>query len=181
MGSEKLDQWLEQYWQGELSHVEEMQFRSELKINKASLTGELKSLAEWFEANENLKQELSLDDGFDDLILDKTVRKSQSVGNWSWWKIAASILIIVSLGYMAWLLPQQNPNPKHVAEITNSQDDPEKAFEETKATLLLMANMMNSGKDHLNSLQLFQVAQDKVQNSLKQDKSKNKEDIKSNI
>ncbi len=69
MASEQLKQWLEQYWQGELNHVEEMQFRSELKINKASLTGELKSLAEWFEANENVKQEISLGDDFDEMVL----------------------------------------------------------------------------------------------------------------
>ncbi len=103
------------------------------------------------------------------------------MGKWSWWKIAASVLIIISLGYMAWLLPQQNSKPKNLAEITNTQEDPEKAFEETKATLLLMANMMNNGKEHLNSLQLFQVAQDKIQNSLNKEKSKQKEDIKNKI
>lgn len=181
MASEQLKQWLEQYWQGELNHVEEMQFRSELKINKASLTGELKALAEWFEANENVKQEISLGDDFDEMVLNSTVRKNTSMGKWSWWKIAASVLIIISLGYMAWLLPQQNSKPKNLAEITNTQEDPEKAFEETKATLLLMANMMNNGKEHLNSLQLFQVAQDKIQNSLNKEKSKQKEDIKNKI
>ena len=181
MASEQLEQWLEKYWQGELSHVEEMQFRSELKVKKAYLKGELKSLADWFEANENAKQEIKLSDDFDEIVLNKTARKNTVVASWSWWKIAASVLIIISLGYMAWLLPQQNARPKNVAEITNTQDNPEKAFEETKATLLLMANMMNNGKEHLNSLQLFQVAQDKIQNSLKQEKSKQKEDIKNNI
>lgn len=181
MASEQLKQWLEKYWEGNLTHVEEMQFKTELKINKASLSDELKSLAEWFEANENIKQQISLGDDFDVEVLNKTVHKKSSGTVWSWWKIAASILIIISLGYMAWLLPQQNNESKNFGEISNTQDNPEKAFEETKATLLLVSNMMNSGKDHLNSLQLFQVAQDKIQNSLKQERQKKKEDTKNNI
>jgi hypothetical protein len=181
MASEQLEQWLEKYWQGELTLVEEMQFRTALKINKASLKGELRSLSEWFEANENARQQISLGDDFDEMVLNKTTRKSNLGLGWSWWKIAASVLIIISLGYMAWLLPQQNNESKIVTEINNTQETPEKAFEETKATLLLMANMMNSGKEHLNSLQLFQVAQDKIQNSLKKEKSKKEKNIENNI
>ncbi|MBK6266011.1 hypothetical protein JKA74_13290 [Marivirga sp. S37H4] len=171
MASEQLEQWLEKYWQGELSHVEEMQFRSELKVNKDSLSGELKSIAEWFETTENVKQELSLDDDFDAEITSKIHGSKFLTNQWSWWKVAASVLIIISLGYLAWLMPQQQ-DQSTLTEINNTQENPEKAFEETKATLLLMANMMNSGKDHLNSLQLFQVAQEKVQNSLKKEESK---------
>lgn len=181
MASEKLNQWLEKYWQGELSHVEEMQFRSELKINKDSLNGELQSLAEWFEATEGLKHELSLDDDFDAEVLQKIQAPKSGESKWSWWKIAASVLVVITLAYMGWLLPQSKLiNSDQLVEIENTQENPEKAFEETKATLQLMANMMNSGKDHLNSLQLFQVAQDKIQTSLKQEKKK-KEDTQKNI
>ncbi|GAA5038080.1 hypothetical protein GCM10011506_35370 [Marivirga lumbricoides] len=181
MASEKLNQWLEKYWQGELSHVEEMQFRSELKINRESLSGELQSLAEWFEATESVKHELSLEDDFDAEVLQKIRSTKSGENKWSWWKIAASVLVVITLAYMGWLLPQSKlSDTNQLVEMENTQENPEKAFEETKATLQLMANMMNSGKDHLNSLQLFQVAQDKIQTSFKQEKKK-KEDTQKNI
>ncbi len=178
MASEKLKQWLEKYWQGELSHGEEMQFRSELKATKETLSGELKEISEWFESTEDFKNQLQLDDDFDDAILNTIKQKTSFANQWSWWKIAASILIIISLGYMAWMVPQQDTD-HGLTEIKNTQENPEKAFEETKATLQLMANMMNSGKDHLHSLQLFQVAQEKVQNTLKKGETKKENSEKS--
>jgi hypothetical protein len=165
----KLEQWLEKYWQGELNQVEEMEFKSELKANKQNLSGELKQMAEWFESHEKTKQNLVLDDDFDKDIMKKIHQKSQPKESWNWMKIAASILVVFALGFFTWWMPHQQEQ-KQLAQ------QEEKAYKEAKATLELMASMMNHGKKHLSSLEMINTAQEKVKNTFQPDrKEKRKE------
>ena len=168
MALEKLEQQLKKYWLSELSPVEEMQFKSELKANKDSLKGELKQMAEWFEGHEEAKRELTLDDSFDDKIMATIQSKSQPKDSWSWIKIAASILVVFALGFFAWWMPQQQEQ-KQMAQ------QEEKAYKEAKATLELMASMMNHGRKHLNSLEMINTAQEKVKDTFQPDRKEKKE------
>jgi len=169
MALEKFEQWLEKYWQGGLSQVEEMQFKSELKANRGSLKGELKQMAEWFESHEETKQHLILDDDFDKGIMDKIHQQSQPKDSWNWMKVAASILVVFALGFFAWWMPQQQEE-KQLAQ------QEEKAYKEAKATLELMASMMNHGKKHLSSLEMINVAQEKVKNTFQPERKDKKEE-----
>jgi hypothetical protein len=169
MALRKLEQWLEKYWLGELSQVEEMQFKSELKANKDKLKGELLQMAEWFEGHDDAKQNLSLDDDFDETIMKKIHKKSQPKDKWNWMKVAASILVIMGLGFFTWWMPQQQ-NQKQLAQ------QEEKAYKEAKATLELMASMMNHGKKHLSSLEMINTAQEKVKNTFQPERKKEKEE-----
>jgi hypothetical protein len=169
MVSKKLEQSLEKYWLGELSQVEEFQFKSELKANKSKLTGELSQMAEWFEGHEETKRNLVLDADFDNQILKKIHQKSQPKDSWNWMKVAASILIIFALGFFAWWMPQQQEQ-KQLAQ------QKEKAYKEAKATLELMASMMNHGKKHLSSLEMINTAQEKVKNTFQPERKKEKEE-----
>ncbi len=169
MALEKLEQWLEKYWLGELSQVEEMQFKSELKANKESLKGELKQMAEWFESHDEVKEHLRLDDDFDEKVMNKIHQKSQPKDSWNWMKVAASILVVFALGFFAWWMPQQQEQ-KQLAK----QED--KAYKEAKATLELMASMMNHGKKHLSSLEMINTAQEKVKNTFQPDRKENKKE-----
>jgi len=154
---------------GELSQVEEMQFKSELKANKDKLKGELLQMAEWFEGHDDAKQNLSLDDDFDETIMKKIHKKSQPKDKWNWMKVAASILVIMGLGFFTWWMPQQQ-NQKQLAQ------QEEKAYKEAKATLELMASMMNHGKKHLSSLEMINTAQEKVKNTFQPERKKEKEE-----
>jgi cytoskeletal protein RodZ len=169
MALEKLEQWLEKYWLGELSQVEEMQFKSELKANMGSLKGELKQMAEWFESHEEVKEHLRLDDDFDEKVMNKIHQKSQPKERWNWMKVAASILVVFVLGFFAWWMPQQQEQ-KQLAQ------QEEKAYKEAKATLELMASMMNHGKKHLSSLEMINTAQEKVKNTFQPDRKENKKE-----
>jgi high-affinity Fe2+/Pb2+ permease len=168
MALRKLEQWLEKYWLGELSQVEEMQFKSELKANKDSLKGELRQMADWFESHEESKQNLVLEDDFDKDIMKKIHQKSQPKEVWNWMKVAASILVVFALGFFAWWVPQQQEQ-KQLAQ------QEEKAYKEAKATLELMASMMNHGRKHLSSLEMINTAQEKVKNTFQPDKKEKKE------
>ncbi|WKV12179.1 hypothetical protein [Marivirga harenae] len=167
MALRKLEQWLEKYWLGELSQVEEMEFKNELKANKDKLTGELKKLADWFGSHEEVKQELVLDDDFDNRIMKEIHQKSKPKDSWNWMKVAASILVVFALGFFAWWMPQQQEQ-KQLAQ------QEEKAYKEAKATLELMASMMNHGKKHLSSLEMINTAQEKVKNTFQPDRKEKK-------
>ncbi|WP_340153175.1 hypothetical protein [uncultured Marivirga sp.] len=169
MALRKLEQWLEKYWLGELSQVEEMEFKNELKANKDKLTGELKKLADWFGSHEEVKQELVLDDDFDNRIMKEIHQKSKPKDSWNWMKVAASILVVFALGFFAWWMPQQQEQ-KQLAQ------QEEKAYKEAKATLELMASMMNHGKKHLSSLEMINTAQEKVKNTFQPDRKEKKKE-----
>jgi len=163
MDLNQLNQWLKAYWEGELSEEEEANFKKQLLLNKDQLSGELKELANWLETAPSFKDAVVLKDDFDEDILSK-IKKDEASDSWSWWKVAAAILVLVTLAYTAIVLPQnkENASIETTAMGENTQESPEKALEETKATLALMASMMDSGKDQLKSLALFKVAQEKI-------------------
>jgi len=168
MALKTLEIWLEKYWLGELSQVEEMQFKSELKANKNKLEGELLQMAEWFESQEELKQNLTLGEDFDEQVMNKIHEKSKSKDQWNWMKIAASVLVAFALGFFAWWMPMQQER----RELAQQE---EKAYLEAKATLELMASMMNHSRKHLSSLEMINTAQEKVKNTFQPERKQNKE------
>ncbi|SMG27453.1 hypothetical protein SAMN05661096_01603 [Marivirga sericea] len=167
MALKKLEQQLEKYWLGELSQVEESQFKSELQANRNELSGELRQMAEWFEGHEDAKQKLSLGDDFDQNIMKEIHKKSQPKDKWNWMKVAASVLVIMALGFFAWWMPQQQ-------EQRQLAQEEQKAYQEAKATLELMASMMNHGKKHLSSLEMINTAQEKVKNTFQPERKEKK-------
>jgi len=170
MELQKINQLLEQYWEGKLSEQEEDELRQALIAQEPTLEGKLKEAAVWFKSTASFKNTLQLSENFEDRIMNNITKSTKKTSeNWSWWKIAASILIIITLGYTAVVLPSQQK--AELAE-NNTQEDPQKAFEETKATLALMASLMNNGKTKLESLELFQKAQDKIKNNFESEKTK---------
>ena len=169
----KISQLLDQYWKGELSEAEENALKQALLEQKPDLEGDLKEAAHWFKSAENYKDAIRPSADFDDKLMAKIKSQSKPKEKWSWWKVAAAVLIMFTLGYTAWKVPNVQPT-QTVAE--NTADNPEKAFEETKATLALMASLMDNGKNQLESLELFQKAQEKIKNSqggTKEKKNKN--------
>jgi hypothetical protein len=169
MELQKLNQLLEQYWEGKLSEEEENKLKQALLAQEPTLEGDLKDAAIWFKSTASYKGSIQLSADFEDRVMGDITKPSKSNESWSWWKIAASVLIIITLGYTAVVMPSQQQAA--LAE-ENTQEDPQKAYEETKATLALMASMMNTGKSQLQSLELFKVAQEKIKNNFDQEKVK---------
>lgn len=170
MELQKLNQLLEQYWEGKLSEAEEDAFREALLEQEPSLVGDLKDLAIWFKSSASFKDKIQLSPDFEERVMQNIEQqKKGAADSWSWWKIAAAVLIIITLGYTAVVVPSQKQ--KALTE-NNTQEDPQKAYEETKATLALMASMMNNGKSSLESIELFKMAQEKIKKNFETEKSK---------
>lgn len=169
MELQKISQLLERYWEGKLSEVEEDALKQALIEEEPTLEGDLKDAALWFKSTASFKDTLQLSGDFEEKVMRKIEQKSAVKDSWSWWKIAASVLIIITLGYTAVVMPSQK---QEALAKENTQEDPLMAYEETKATLALMASMMNNGKSQLESLELFKKAQDKIKNNFEPEKTK---------
>jgi hypothetical protein len=169
MELQEISQLLDRYWEGKLSEEEENTLRKALLKEEPTLEGELKDAALWFKSTASFKDTLQLPEDFDEKVMARIEKQSIRSDSWSWWKIAAAVLIIMTLGYTAVVIPGQK---QAALANKNTQEDPLMAYEETKATLALMASMMNNGKSQLESLELFKKAQDKIKNNFESDKNK---------
>jgi len=54
-----------------------------------------------------------------------------------------------------------------IAVVTEEEEDPQKAFETAKASLLLISQKMNKGATHVNALEKFDLAHEKINSKSK--------------
>lgn len=153
----KLEKLVDKYIEGISTDEEEAILREQLK--KPGLTADLKSLADLFAFYESERRIAPLDDRFDKQLL-KKIEKSQNPARlgllWKMAGIAAAILMIVSLSYVAF---NEEPLPA-VAEDTYT--DPKKAFEETKKALMMLSSRLNEGAKQVEKLETFQEVQEEI-------------------
>lgn len=153
----KLEELLSRYIEGISTDEEEAILREQLK--KPQLRGDLKPLADLFAFYESEKRIAVPDDQFDKQLLRK-IEKSQNPARlgllWKMAGIAAAILMIISLSYVAF---NEEPLPA-VAEDTYT--DPKKAFEETKKALMMLSSRFNEGTKQVEKLETFQEVQDEI-------------------
>ena len=154
----KVNELLEKYWQGETSREEEAQLRRYFREEEPPAA--LRSVAELFRYYDHPPQ---LDEDFDEQLLAQ-LSEGKSVAMWpALLKIAAVVAIFLA---GAWWTKQAyftSPEPA-VAIVTSSDtyEDPERAYEETKQALLLVSSLMNEGTQHLAKLEKFDEAQQTV-------------------
>ena len=153
----KLEELLGRYIEGISTSEEEAILREQLK--NPQLTGDMKQLADLFAFCESERSIAIPDDQFDKQLL-KKIEKSQNPARlgllWKMAGIAAAILMIISLSYVAF---NEEPLPA-VAEDTYT--DPKKAFEETKKALMMLSSRFNEGTEQVEKLETFQEVQDEI-------------------
>lgn len=153
----KLEELLDRYIEGTSTDEEEAILRGQLK--KPGLKSDLKPLADLFAFYESERSMAVPDDQFDKHLLRK-IEKSQNPARlgllWKMAGVAAAILMIISLSYVAF---NEQPLPA-VAEDTYT--DPKKAFEETKKALLMLSSRFNEGTEQVEKLETFQEVQDEI-------------------
>ena len=153
----KLEKLLDKYIEGSSTDEEEAVLREQLK--KPGLADDLKPLADLFAFYESEKSAAPLDALFDRQLL-KRIEKTENPARlgllWKMAGIAAAILMIVSLSYVAF---NEEPLPA-VAEDTYT--DPKKAFEETKKALMMLSSRLNEGTRQVEKLETFQEVQEEI-------------------
>jgi hypothetical protein len=151
-------QLLERYWRGETT-VEEERW---LKENIASLE-ETKPEEKAFFDQLGQFADLSPEMNFDLDYLEKERLAKTHSGRWAFYqnirKIAAAILVLVTLTFAAYQLN----TPK--APLLVEEEDPQKAFEVAKQSLLLISAKLNKGADVTYELENFELLQEKMKST----------------
>lgn len=142
----RLKELLERYWQGETTLEEEAElkkyFNSEISAGENSADALFRYLQE--------EQKVSLSKSFDERIQESIITRKQPV-RWLYplVKIAAALLITFSVLYFF----VSNRKPRTIAfNETDTYDDPQQAYLETRKALLLISNHLNAGKDYIDEV-----------------------------
>ncbi|HNP19399.1 MAG TPA: hypothetical protein PKL31_13260 [Fulvivirga sp.] len=166
MDSSRIDKLLEKYWEGETSLEEE----KELKDYFASgeVEARFNSVAPLFNYYKE-EANVGLDTFFDERMIAKlekteTKRKVQKPGRMvelfsNIAKVAAVGLIVIVAGYF---IRQEMKKDEIKPYLTDTFDDPQKAFEETKKALELISRNFNKGRKEAKKITTFNEAQEKV-------------------
>lgn len=165
MDSERIKKLLDRYWECETTLEEEKELREYFASN--SIDDQFKDVAPLFQFYKNEKDVAGLDGIFDQEILDQITNKETAepkrgklvimLANIS--KVAAVALIVVTAGYF---IKQEMAKEEVKPYLTDTFDDPQKAFEETKKALQMISENFNKGRKQAQKVSTFNEAQERV-------------------
>jgi hypothetical protein len=157
MDLNQLEKLLHKYLEGKTSESEEATLRQELA--GTNVPAEFKPMSELFAFYDAENAGKTLGQDFDLQVLAK-VEKSQNPARigllWKMSGIAATLLLAVSLTYMAF---NQETTPV-LSEATYT--DPREAFEETKKALMMLSDRFGEGTRHVEKLETFSEVQEEI-------------------
>lgn len=153
-------QLLDKYWKGETSQEEELW----LKANISSLEGELTKEERAYFEQLNAFATLSPEEVFDMTLFGESSEKEAKVVRVSFYqqlrKIAVVALLLIAVGGGTYFMNLADESP--IANAVTAEEDPREAFEVAKASLLLISQKMNKGVTHVNALEKFDLAHEKI-------------------
>jgi hypothetical protein len=142
MEPDRIKALLEKYWQAETNEAEEAELEEYFAANPGVDDHPAAPLFHYFKEEQQVVMEEE-----PEFIVAKKVRPIKWLGPVL--KVAAVVLIVFSLVYF--LLPRQKPTPVAVKQ-SDTYDDPEKAYLETKQALLMVARHLNAGKTYIGEI-----------------------------
>lgn len=157
----KIEQLLDKYWEGVTSLQEEEQLKH--YFNTQEVPAHLQATAQLFRSFSRESEHSYLDDHFDDELLGKIERSSAfSFSRYrKVFNMAAAISVLVISGI--WLFSSNSSQVQSdLAYTENTYEDPQLAYEQTRQALLLVSSIMNEGTQHLEKLESFSEAQEKI-------------------
>ncbi|MFK7972247.1 MAG: hypothetical protein AB8F95_17895 [Bacteroidia bacterium] len=147
MESTKLQNLAAKFWQGICSEEEENQLREAIRFGK--VPAGLEDLEAYFQGLESVRTEETLGDDFDQAILasiSKPQKTKTKVRPMFLMRIAATAALFIALGFGANSLglfaPAEASSPVHVSD---TYQDPGKAFSQVKLALYKMSTNLNKG------------------------------------
>lgn len=142
---------LEKYWEGESSLKEEQQLRQYFQSN--NIDPKLKSYTPLFiglateQARELSKQREETI--YQSLPLKSKQRMLSSIAQKHWVKIAACLALVVIGSF--WLIPTPPKNTTATWQ-EDTYEDPQKAYEEVRQTLMLLSKGLNEGAKEVGTV-----------------------------
>jgi hypothetical protein len=165
MDSKQIELLLEKYWKCETSLEEEKVLREYFK--QPVVADALKESAILFRYLEQQRQRTLSDVSFEGALkkrMQPTETKMRSLVL-NTLRIAAGISVVVA---SVWLVRTQWQTSE-ATEITDTYDDPKKAFEETKRALQLISKNFGKAEKATANINLINEAKDKIQKEQKID------------
>jgi len=163
MDSKKAEALLKKYWEGKVDQNEEMELK-----NYFSVSTDLDELpSDYFNYLKEKRLQNPLTDDFDEEVL-KIIGQNKNeprpkVFAIKYWYIAASLVLIFSLSIIFRNSIFKVDDQPQVVQ-TDTFEDPEKAFEETKRALLFISARLNQSSEYAAEFSKFE----QNQNHLKQ-------------
>ena len=172
MDYKHIENLLEKYWACETSIVEEKELKAFFSSNQVpEHLKETAALFKYYDAESNQKK---LGTDFDNEVLEgigndyaSKETKEAKVVQWfnNYAKVAAVILIVITLSFVVTRTLNREQEKIEVAQ-SDTYEDPEDAFEETKKALLLISTKIGKGKKEMEKLGEFNKAQEKIKNEV---------------
>lgn len=169
----RVEQLLAKYWECNTSQEEEHELRE--FFNSGSVPDHLQSVAALFQYYVHEKEGNQLDSLFDKQILAQLKQQGNGVERsdlkgrivsmfTNVAKVAAVILILATAAYFV-REEYMTKRPQLDPYITDTFDDPQEAFEETKKALLLISKNFNKGRREAQKVGVFNEAQQKIKDT----------------
>ena len=154
---------LEKYWNCETSLEEEAILRKYFSEEK-DIPDDIKTYIPLFQYFRSGK-EVSLGEDFDEKVLARLPQDERSSKHRYlsvYYKIAAAVILLLFLVtiHQRFIAVKE----KAIVVVQDTFDDPQKALEETKKTLMLVSEKWNKGKSNLGKLSEFNKAEKIIRN-----------------
>lgn len=161
-----IHQLAEKYWKGECSAAEEQLLKDTLRWGQ--VPADLEPLAEYLRFQEEQREHLTLDDSFDEAIMQQIANrpKRRRIRLHREWSIAASIALIIGMSIFFFNQPEADLTAKAEIsdEFVDTFDNSEEAYREVKKALLMVSSTMNNGMKHSALLGEFDKQQQVLNN-----------------
>jgi len=176
MDLNRIEQLLEKYWECETTLEEEKELKTFFK--GSDVPEHLKSYVPMFQYYTEEKRSGQLNDVFDKDLVAKIKGLNQGNGQsqsrvvklfYDMGKVAAVILVVITAGYF---VKQEYMEKKDSGKpyLSDTFEDPQKAFEETKKALKMISTNFNKGRKEVRKLGTFHDAQQKARDIDKAEK-----------
>lgn len=160
MDSNRIDELLTRYWNGETSLEEEQQLREYFRQDP--VPEQWKEAATLFRYFEGSKKKSLDDQPFDPGILEKdAVRKSNKTVKilYNTMRIAAGVAVLL----MAIWFVRKEVRTSTPPEMVDTYNDPKIAFEETKKALMIISKSFGKAEEQAKKINLFNEAKEEIQ------------------
>ena len=173
MDSKEIDQLLEKYWECQTSLEDEALLKE--YFNGADIDAKYDEVSDLFKYYAHEKTQVELGDDFNEKVLASlqtgtasSIKGPARIGRviklfGDIAKVAAVGLIIVTAGYF---IKQEVEKEDAQPLLTDTFEDPQKAFEETKKALQLISKNFNKGRKQAKKVATFSEAQEQVKENI---------------
>ncbi len=171
MDSKRIDVLLERYWNCVTTQEEEAELRAFFNAGE-KIPAHLVSIAPLFQFFTK-EAEVKLNDAtFEEALFKRIKQRSVSKTNvrkfeqsfQNYMKVAAAIGLVIATSFVFRMEVWQGDKPQLLL-VEDTYKNPEKAYEETKKALMLIASKMNKGKKEANKISMFSKAKSKIKKS----------------